>query len=942
MQQSAQSKPDAGCARLVLVDGSGYIFRAYHALPPLTRRDGTPTGAVYGFTTMLLKLRETYAGDCLTVIFDASRQSFRQEVYAAYKAHRPPAPEDLVPQFALVREATRAMNIPSIELEQFEADDLIASYAEAAAAAGQEVVIVSSDKDLMQLIRPGVAMFDPMKNKPIGEVEVMEKFGVAPGKVTEVQALIGDSTDNVPGVPGIGPKTAAELIGQYGTVENLLAHLDEIKQPKRREALVQHAGNARISRQLVELKRDAPLPVPLGELQPVPLDRAKLIEFLSAQEFTGILKRLGAHADTVIPAQAGISVEAGASGERDSRLRGNNIIKNYETITDEAVLAAWIADAIRAGKIGIDTRTTSIREGEAELVGIGLSIAPGRAAYVPLGHIEAGAAQGNMFDAQPGGGRLAPGQLGKARALEMLAPLLAHPGVLKVGHNLKYDLVVYGKAGLALSPIADIMLMSYCIAGGLYSHTFDDLAERHCHHVVVARAGLVGSGRQEKDFSEVAIEQAAPCGAEGADYKLRLFEVLRREMFAVKVTRVYETIERPLVPVIAAMEEAGVLVSPTVLGEMSVEFAGKLATLEKEIIAMAGMEFSVGSPKQLGEVLFDKLQLGGGRKSSKSGAYSTDSGVLEALAEEGHEIAAKVLEWRQFSKLKSTYTDALPKAINPKTGRVHTNFQLAVTSTGRLSSTEPNLQNIPIRTEDGRRIRTAFIAPPGAKLISADYSQIELRLLAHMAGIKPLIEAFRHGADIHAVTASQIFGVAVDKVTPDLRRSAKTINFGIIYGMSAHGLAVRLGIGRSEAASIIEAYFKQYPGIREIMDKSIAFAHAHGYVETLFGRKVHVRDINAKNPNLRNFSERAAINAPLQGTAADIIKLAMVAVDELLRHEGKGRLVLQVHDELLIESPAGDAPELARRVQQAMEQVAMLSVPLTVETGVGDHWGEIH
>ncbi len=935
MNPAAAEKKQA-CERLILVDGSGYIFRAYHALPPLTRKDGTPTGAVYGFTNMLLKLRETYANDCLVVIFDAARKSFRNEIYTEYKAHRPPAPEDLVPQFPLVREATRALNIPAIELDNYEADDLIASYAETAANQGLEVVIVSSDKDLMQLIRPGVTMFDPMKNKPIGEVEVLEKFGVAPDKVVEVQALIGDPTDNVPGVPSIGPKTAAELIAQFGTLENTLANIDQIKQPKRREVLTLHADNARLSRQLVELKRDVPLPVTMAALATKPVDEAQLVAFLSAQGFSGILKRLGKTSDATPP----------STPPAGGRAHHTPSVTHYETVSDEASLTRWIADAFAVGVVAVDTETTSLNAMEAELVGISLSTAEGKACYIPLGHVTSIAKeQSSLFDSGPP--KLADGQLPRARALELLKPLFIHPGVLKVGHNIKYDLLVLRKYDATFTPVTDTMLMSYCVAGGLHTHGLDYLAERHFNHKMIGFTQVVGTGKAQKNFSEIGIDEATAYAAEDADFTFRLYQLLKGEVVNQHVATVYETIERPLIPVIVAMEEAGILVSPGILVGLSDEFAVKLEKLEKEVIALAGMEFSVGSPKQLGEVLFDKMQLTGGKKSSKTGAYSTDSEVLEELAEAGHAIALKVLEWRQFAKLKSTYTDALAEKINKHTGRVHTSFSMAVASTGRLSSSDPNLQNIPIRTEEGRRIRTAFIAPEGYKLISADYSQIELRLLAHVAGIDSLKQAFLNGADIHAVTASEIFGVTEEQVTPDLRRNAKTINFGIIYGMSAHGLATRLGISRQEAASYIEKYFKQYPGIREYMDTTIAFARAHGYVETLYGRKVHVKDINNKNTNLRNFSERAAINAPLQGSAADIIKRAMVEVHHVLRPEARGqkpgvRLLLQVHDELVLEAPADRADEMAKQVKRIMEQVAHYPIPFVVEVGTGNHWGEIH
>lgn len=936
MNETTQEKP-----RLILVDGSGYIFRAYHALPPLTRPDGVAVGAVYGFTTMLLKLRETYAKDYLVVIFDASRKSFRNEMYAEYKAHRPPAPDDLIPQFALVREATKALNIPAIEMENYEADDLIASYACAARDKGQEVVIISSDKDLMQLIQPGVSMLDPMKNKVIGAAQVLEKFGVTPDKVIEVQALIGDSVDNVPGVPSIGPKTAAELINQFGSVEGVLANLDQIKQPKRREVLTQHAENARLSRRLVELSCDVPLPQPVESFDMVPLAVDRLGEFLAAQNFTSLAKKLGTHSadapfaprqETAVPTAKPVAAPVAVDA-------------NYETVRDEAALQRWIKAAQEVGYVAVDTETTSLNAVDAELVGISLSIAPGKACYIPLGHVtEGAAAQTSLFDAPSGGGvkRLAEGQLPRERALELLAPLFADNSVLKIGHNIKYDLVVLEKYNATITPIADTMMISYCIAGGLHPHGLDFLCETYLNHKMISFTEVVGTGKAQKNFSEVAIDAATAYAAEDADFTLRLYHALVPQLAEKKVTRVYEEIERPLIPVIVDMEACGIMVDTNKLNELSVEFGKKITLLEREVVALAGVEFSVGSPKQLGEVLYEKMNIEGGKKSSKSGAYTTDAETLEALAAQGHTIAAKVLEWRQFSKLRSTYTETLPRAISPRDGRVHTSFSMATTTTGRLSSSDPNLQNIPIRTEEGRRIREAFIAPPGHLLISADYSQIELRLLAHVADIPSLKEAFKNGTDIHAVTASQMFGVPVDQVTGELRRRAKTINFGIIYGISAHGLATRLGITRGEASDYIGRYFEQYPGIREYMDSTIAFARAHGYVETLDGRRVHVKDINSKNGGFRQFSERAAINAPLQGSAADYIKRAMISVHAMLKHEHSARLLLQVHDELVIEVPEAAAAALAPRVKKAMEQAANLSVPLTVEVGIGPHWGAAH
>ena len=898
---------------------------------------------------MMLRLREKYKDDMLVVIFDASRRSFRNDMFADYKANRGETPDDLIPQFALVRDATRALNIPAIELDNYEADDLIASYAHAARAEQREVVIVSSDKDLMQLIIDGeVTMMDPIKQKVITSVHVVEKFGVMPDKVIEVQALIGDSVDNVPGVPSIGPKTAAELILQFGTVENLLANLDQIKQPKRREILSLHADNARMSRMLVELKCDIPLPVPLSDFETKLFDSVALGAFLEAMSFTTLAKKMNLGTSEISRTTPNHFMTMPSNGDAVVKVQPSLVPTQYEVVMDEPTLRRWIAEAERLGQIAIDTETTSLSAVDAELVGISLSTEPGRACYIPLGHVTelaaAPAPQGSLFDAAPADAapvkKLMPGQLVLARVLELLQPLLTDPSVLKVGHNLKYDLVVLKKYGVTIAPIADTMMLSYCVGGGLHAHGLDTLADQHFSHKMISYSDVTGTGKNKKNFSEIALDVATNYAAEDADYTLRLYHVLVPRMVASKVTTVYETIERPLIPVIADMEAAGIAIDTATLNGLSAHFSAQIQSLEKEIITLAGMQFSVGSPKQLGEVLYDKMQLGGAKKSSKTGAYTTDAATLEALAGDGHDIARKVLEWRQYSKLKSTYTDALPRATSPRDGRVHTSYSMASTTTGRLSSSDPNLQNIPIRTDEGKRIRTAFIAPEGFQLISADYSQIELRLLAHMADLPVLRDAFRDGIDIHAVTASQMFGVPLDQMTSDIRRRAKAINFGIIYGISAHGLSVQLGIPRQEAGLYIEKYFAQYPGIREYMDRTIQFAREHLYVETLFGRRIHVKDINSKNGAFRQASERAAINAPIQGTAADIIKRAMIAVHAKLT--GESRLLLQVHDELIIEARTEVAPVLTIEIKRTMEQVAALSVPLTVDVGIGAHWGDAH
>lgn len=949
--------------RLYLVDGSGFIFRAYHSLPPLTRSDGTPVGAVYGYVNMLMKVLEGMDdGGYAAVIFDAARKTFRNDIYPEYKAHRPPAPDDLIPQFPLVRDATRAMNLPSIEMIGFEADDLIASYTKAARADGMEVIIVSSDKDLMQLVQEGVHLLDPMKQKTIGRAEVIEKFGVPPELVVDAQALIGDSSDNVPGVPGIGPKTAAELILAYGGLEQVLARASEIKQEKRRQSLIEFAEQARISRRLVELRYDVPLPVPLDELKLKSPDTAVLLPFLQAQNFKSLVTRAAEKyhapladraATELTPAQAPI-VEA--STVAASAVAPPVVAQvKYSLVTNEADLLRWIAQARAAGAVAFDTETTGLDATRAELVGVSLAIEPGTACYIPVGHVAEGsepmgsvqplASQQDDLFAAPASKApaLRAGQLPLKRVLELLKPLLADPAVLKIGQNIKYDSQILHRYGLAVTPVDDTMLMSYVLDAGLGNHNMDELAERHLGMKTITYAEVVGSGRNKLNFSQVDLEKARDYAAEDADITLRLHRVLKQRVLDEHMVAVYETIERPLIPVLQEMEAHGIKVDTAQLNAMSKDFGIRLAQLEQEIHALAGHEFNVGSPKQLGEVLFDEMQLPGGKKSAKTGAYATGADVLEELAAQGHALPAKLLEWRQLAKLKSTYSDALFEQINPATGRVHTSYSMAVASTGRLSSTDPNLQNIPIRTEEGRKIRKAFIADKGNKLISADYSQIELRLLAHVAGIDVLKEAFRNGRDIHATTASQMFGVPLEQIDGELRRKAKGINFGIIYGISAHGLAANLGISRGEAGAYIEKYFQQYPGIKAYMDEAKAYAHAHGYVKTLFGRKIHVKDINNKNGGLRQFSERAAINAPLQGTAADIIKRAMISLHRKLKETfPEARMLLQVHDELVIEVPEAQAADVARLVKAEMEGAAALSIPLTVDVSSGDDWGSIH
>lgn len=922
--------------KLYLIDGSGFIFRAYHSMPALSRSDGTPTGAVYGFVNMILKLVENTKTDYMAVIFDAGRQTFRNRIYPEYKANRPPAPEDLIPQFPLVREATEALNLPSIELADFEADDIIATYTKQAKAQGIEVVIVSSDKDLMQLIEDGVSMYDGMKQKIIGRTEVMEKFGVPPEKVHDVLALIGDSSDNVPGVPGIGPKTAAELINQYGDFEGVLAHTSEIKQQKRRESIEQNISKARMSYELIALKNDVSLPLALEDLKLREPDGAKLLEFVQVMGFKSLVTRL--------------EEKHGLKAPRNDIGAQQATIADYELVTDIEHLKHWMELAKSTGFVAFDTETTSLDAMQAELVGFSLATEPGKACYVPLGHVTADpiqAPQGNLFGDQESGTASIkpaytklPGQIGFSAAIEQLAAMLSDKTILKIGHNIKYDMLVLRKYGLEITPVDDTMLLSCLLSAGLHNHNMDELAEKHLGIKTITYDEITGTGKSRISFAEVALDKALAYAAEDADITLRLWQKFKAGIISGKMLTLYETIERPLIPVIVAMEERGIKVDRSQLAALSLDFTNRMEALETRICEIAGRKFNLASPKQLGEILFDEMQIAGGKKG-KTGSYATGAEVLEELAVNGVEIAKLILDWRQLSKLKNTYTETLAEQISPKTGRVHTSYAMAATTTGRLSSNSPNLQNIPIRSEEGRKIRHAFIAEPGNMLISADYSQIELRLLAHIADIPTLKTAFKEGNDIHAITASQMFSVGLSEVNSDLRRKAKTINFGIIYGISAHGLASRLGISRTEAGNYIESYFRQYPGIKDYMDSTRAFAHEHGYVTTLFGRKCNLPGINDKNPSMRNFSERAAINAPLQGTAADIIKRAMIAAEEFLRGT-KARMLLQVHDELVIEAPEENARDIAGKIAAIMENAAHLSIPLTVSTNIGYNWNEAH
>ena len=931
---------------LILVDGSAYIFRAFHALPPMNRKDGTPVNAVFGFTSMVMKLMEDLAPDYAIVVLDQARLTFRNDIYPEYKANRSEPPEELIPQFALIREATRALNLPVAEMEGFEADDLIATYARLGAEQGMEVVIVSSDKDLMQLVRPGVTMLDPMKQKRIARDEVLERFFVPPEKVVDVQALAGDSTDNVPGVPGIGVKTAAEMINAYGSLEDLLARAGEIKQPKRRENLINHADMARLSLQLVQLRDDAPLPVELGETRFNPPEATTLRAFLEEQDFRRLLSRLDGAAPSGSSALGG-SAGSVASGDTPapSAPVPDEAEADYHLITDADTLGAWVDEARSAGVVAIDSETTSLTASAALMVGISMAVAPGRSCYIPLRHGNAGDDQGG-FDFS--GDR--PVQIDFDEAVAILKPLLADPAVLKVGHNLKYDAHVMARAingGFSITPVDDTMCLSYVLdAGRQSSHKLDDLAEIYLGHSMIKYADVCGKGAKQIGFGELKPDEALDYAAEDADYTLRLWRMLKPRLASEAKSSVYERLERPLIAVIAAMEGEGIKVNRQALASMSGQFATRMAELETLIHGLAGESFNIGSPKQLGEILFDKMGLRGGKKS-KTGAWSTSADVLDDLVAEGVEIAEKILEWRQISKLKSTYADALVESIHPDSGRVHTSFSMVGASTGRLSSSDPNLQNIPIRTPEGRQIRTAFVPEPGSVLISADYSQIELRLVAHVAGEDSMIRAFQEGMDIHAQTASEVFGVPLDAMTPETRRRAKAINFGIIYGISGFGLARQLAIPQGEARDYIRAYFERFPGIRGYMDDMKLKALEDGFVETLFGRRLYITGITASNPAQRGFAERQAINAPIQGTAADIIKLAMVQMPKTLAEaKSPARMLLQVHDELVFECPeeaAGDAVTLIRRVmEEAASPVLNLSVPLIAEANIGASWDEAH
>ncbi|WP_308916130.1 DNA polymerase I [Jannaschia sp. LMIT008] len=924
-----------GC-HLHLIDGSAYIFRAFHALPPLARKsDGLPVGAVRGFCDMLDRYVQGNTGpDAAThvaVVFDKGSITFRNEIYDRYKANRSEMPEDLRPQIPLTRDASRAFNLYTIEMEGFEADDIIAALSCRARDAGGRVTILSSDKDLMQLVGDGVEMLDPMKNKRIDVDGVRDKFGVDPAQVVDVQALAGDSVDNVPGAPGIGIKTAAQLIDEFGSLEELLDRADEIKQPKRRQTLIDHRAQIELSKRLVQLDCDMDVPVTLDELELRDPDPDVLLEFLNAMEFRTMTRKIAERLDADVPAV----IEA-AAAEAPAAPEATAIDRSlYEVVRDADALRAWIDRIQAVGAVAVDTETTSLDEMRAELVGVSLCTGPGMACYVPLGHKSG---DDDLF----GGGALADGQMPLGDALAILKPMLADPAILKIGQNMKYDFKVLARHGLDVTPIDDTMLLSYAQHAGLHGHGMDELADRYLNHRCVPIKDLIGTGKAKVTFDRVAIDKAAPYAAEDAEVTWRLWDLLKPRLHVERVTQVYETLERPMVPVLARMEMAGVMVDRDHLSRMSGAFAQTMARLEADIHALAGKPFNVGSPSQVGEILFGDMGLPGGKKT-KAGKWATGADVLEDLATE-HDIARRMLDWRQVAKLKNTYTDNLQGHIDPDTGRVHTSYSIAGANTGRLASSDPNLQNIPVRTEEGRRIREAFVAPEGRVLVSLDYSQIELRLLTEFADVPALEDAFRKGDDVHAVTASEMFGIPLADMTPDVRRSAKAINYGIVYGISSFGLARNLRIPRDEAGDFIKRYFEKFPGIKDYMDATTKAAKKDGYVTTLFGRKVHTPGVSSSGP-AAGYARRAAINAPIQGSNADIIRRAMVRMEAATRGID-ARMLLQVHDELLFEVAEDAADALIERAREVMVAanlpVRPLSVPIVVDAGIGKTWAEAH
>ena len=949
------TRPVDETSHLYLVDASGYIFRAFHALPPLTRKsDGLPIGAVSGFCNMLWKLLEDLKADDepthLACVFDKSAITFRNELYDQYKAHRPDPPADLVPQFPLVRDAAIAFGTPALEMTGYEADDLIATYARQAEALGARVSIVSSDKDLMQLVSEKVRLLDTMKDRQIRAPEVEEKFGVRPERVIDVQALCGDSVDNIPGVPGIGIKTAAQLIQEFGSLEALLERTGEIKQPKRRESLIEHADKARLSKILVTLKTDVPVETPLEALGVTDPDPTTLMSFCERMEFRTLARRVSERlgGEMIVKAngapigakttEAARNLSTPAASPLDPPIEPFRL-EAYETVVSEERLRFWVAAAGAQGHVAVDTETDSLSATGARLVGVSLALAPNQACYIPLGH----GGGGDLLSGEQ------PAQIDMQTAIAILKPLLEDEAVLKIGQNIKYDLCVLSRVGIRVSPVDDTMLMSFVLDAGRHGHGMDELSDLHLGHKPIAFKDVAGTGKSQISFDAVPLEEATRYAAEDADVTLRLWRLLRPKLSAQGVLTVYETQDRPLAPIVADMELAGILVDRSQLSRLSGEFAQRMGALEAEAHLMAGRAFNLASPKQIGDILFDEMGLADavGAKKTKTGAWSTGAETLEDLAAAGHALPRVLLDWRTLAKLRSTYTETLRDAISPATGRVHTSYSLVGAQTGRLSSTDPNLQNIPVRTEEGRKIREAFIAAPGHVLISADYSQIELRLLAHVADIPSLREAFRRGVDIHALTASEMFGVPIEGMDPMIRRRAKAINFGIIYGISAFGLARQLSISRDEAGAYIRSYFEKFPGIRAYMDEAKAFGREHGHVTTIFGRKCWLPQIRSTNAAERSFAERQAINAPLQGSAADIIKRAMIRLPAALRREGlKGRMLLQVHDELILEAPEAEAAHTIEVVKNVMTSAPgpalVLKAPLVVEATAAANWSAAH
>ena len=913
-----------------LIDGSGYIFRAYYALPPLTRKsDGLPTGAVSGFCSMLFKLLEDSKSDRnlhkpthFAVIFDSARKTFRNEIYSEYKANRSEAPDDLAPQFEYIRKSVLAFNLPSLELINYEADDLIATYVDKILKEGGEVTIVSSDKDLMQLYKKGVRIYDPMKNKFINEEDVKKKFGVDSSKVIDVQSLAGDSSDNVPGVPGIGIKTAAELINQYGTLEKLLVSAKEIKQNKRRETLIENKDKALISKKLVTLKNDAPIKTKLSELKLKDIDKDKLYKFLREMEFNRLLS-------SAISAYG----EPDVLIDREKKKEDNNIkpivMDDYHLIDDIKKLDFWIKEAEKAGEVAVDTETNSLDPHQADLVGISLSSKVGKACYIPLGHKSKKC-------------------LDKDLVLRKLKPLLEDPSIKKIGQNIKFDFIIFFKQGIKITSMEDTMLMSYVLDAGRNRHNMDTLAQIHLNHKTIAFKDLVGSGKKEINFSEVDVEKAKDYAAEDADITLRLYQKFKKNIKSEKMKNIYEIFEKPMIEILAFMEIQGVKIDSGFLKSLSKKFEKKILKIENDVFKLSKKKFNIASPKQLGEIIYNDLKIAS-LKKTKKGGFATSASVLEDLAFKGHKFPKLVLDWRQLSKLKNTYSDSLPEHINPNTKRVHTSFLLAATTTGRLASSEPNLQNIPIKSEDGKDIRKAFITNKDLTLISADYNQIEMRILADLADGKELKKAFKHNADIHSLTASQIFNVDIKKVNSDQRRKAKAINFGIIYGISQYGLAKQINVSNHEAEEFLNAYFSRFPEIKIYMDKTIKFCRKSGYVNNIFGRRSHFISINDKNYNIRNFQERAAINAPIQGSASEIMRLAMIRLSNRLGEKKfeKTKMLLQIHDELIFETPKEEAKRISKIIIEEMSSVVKseqhsFSIPLTVDLNTGENWGTLH